>query len=136
MTTLSASVARNGIGATASDANPASIATPTTGTTTTFASGAYGAMTKNVAAVIGHVPSCAAHETPAISHMSRGTPRRSSACAIGFAKPKIAATHEKESANEADVTDAGRATRTTIAAIASAFHENASRPARAREQGE
>jgi len=80
-------------------------------------------MTRNAAAVSGHVPSCVASATPRASRSPCGTPRRAHAAASGSANVKIAATHENESANDSDVTDAGRSAATTIAAAASAFHD-------------
>ncbi len=94
-------------------------------------------MTKDVAAVSGHVRSCFASDTASAPLTKGGNPRRRIIPASGDANPKIAATHENDNANETLVTDAGRRATTTIAAAASAFQEIDSRPAaRARNANE
>ena len=87
------------------------------------------------AAVSGQVPSCVANVSAIASRANEGIPNRSSHAAIGLAKSKIAATHENESANESDSTEAGRSAPVTIAAAANAFQPEPSRPvARASSQ--
>src|ERR1700736_6353056 len=94
--------------ANASAAMPAVIASAVAGTTIAFARTAYGATTPNVAALSGQTPTCVAIVSASASRTRSGSAQRSSACCSGRANSRIAATHEKESANETVVTAAGQ----------------------------
>src|ERR1700722_7678225 len=110
-------------GAAASCARPRSIVMPTTGTTRTFASGAYGVKTRKVAAVSGQVPIWVAKVSASASFTLCGRQRRSSARASGGANKKIAPPHENESANEIGPTELGHPSAMAMAAAANAFQE-------------
>jgi hypothetical protein len=107
---------------------PASIAMPVAGTTTAFASTAYGATRPNVAALSGQTPICVLIVSASASRTRSGIAARASACSSGRANNTIALTHENESANETVVTEAGQISATTIAASASAFHDTMRAP--------
>ncbi len=101
------------------------------GTTIALASTAYGATSPNVAALSGQTPIWVATVSASASRTRSGSGQRSSARPSGLANSRIAPTHENDSANETELTEAGQAMATTSAASANAFHD-ASRAPQAR----
>src|SRR5690348_7738605 len=107
-----------------------SIVAPTTGTTSKFASTAYGENSRNIEAVSGHVPNCVAIVSASASRIFSGSSNASSACCTSSTQSRIAPTHENESANDAPVTESGQQRAITRSAAPYAVHERDAAPAR------